>query len=168
MPSIIKAYFCAIMFKNKILLGLFLIVGAFSSCKKDTYNAEEQLKIDDKLIVDFIAKNGIPAIKHSSGLYYQILAPGTGSTTFMSSTNVSVNYEGRLLNGAIFDKPTTTAIFPLGNLILGWQIGIPLIQKGGKIRLIVPSTLAYRNTSPGAGIPANSVLDFTIDLINAQ
>lgn len=156
------------MFKNKILLGLFLIVGAFSSCKKDTYNAEEQLKADDKLIVDFITKNNIAAVKHSSGLYYQIQAPGTGSTTYMSSTNVSVNYEGRLLNGVLFDKSTTTATFPLGNLIVGWQIGIPLIQKGGRIRLIIPSTLAYRNTSPSSAIPANSVLDFTIELINAQ
>jgi FKBP-type peptidyl-prolyl cis-trans isomerase len=156
------------MFKNKILLGLFLIVGAFSSCKKDTYNADEQLKADDKLIVDFIAKNNIAAIKHSSGLYYQIQAAGTGSATYMSSTNVSVNYEGRLLNGTVFDKSTTTATFPLGNLIVGWQIGIPLIQKGGKIRLIIPSTLAYRNTSPSSAIPANSVLDFTIELINAQ
>ncbi len=156
------------MFKNKILLALFLIVGAFSSCKKDTYNADEQLKADDKLIVDFIAKNNIAAIKHSSGLYYQIQAAGTGSATYMSSTNVSVNYEGRLLNGTVFDKSTTTATFPLGNLIVGWQIGIPLIQKGGKIRLIIPSTLAYRNTSPSSAIPANSVLDFTIELINAQ
>ena len=156
------------MFKNKILLGLFLIVSAFSSCKKDTYNAEEQLKADDKLIVDFITKNNIVAIKHSSGLYYVIQNAGAGSATYMSSTNVSVNYEGRLLNGTVFDKSTTTATFPLGNLILGWQIGIPLIQKGGKIRLIVPSTLAYKNTSPSSAIPANSVLDFTIDLINVQ
>jgi FKBP-type peptidyl-prolyl cis-trans isomerase FkpA len=156
------------MFKTKILLVLFLIVGAFSSCKKDSYDVEKQAKIDDALIVDFIAKNSIVAVKHSSGLYYQIITPGTGNTSINASTSVTVNYEGRLLTGSIFDKSSTVVTFPLGNLIQGWQIGIPLIQKGGKIRLLVPSTLAYGNTSPGAGIPKNSVLDFTIELINAQ
>jgi FKBP-type peptidyl-prolyl cis-trans isomerase FkpA len=156
------------MLKNRLLLSLFLIVGAFASCKKDSYDAEKQLKKDDALIVDFIAKNSIVAVKHSSGLYYQILNPGTGNVNFSGSTNVSVNYEGKLLNGVGFDKSTTTVTFALGNLIQGWQIGIPLIQKGGKIRLLIPSTLAYRNTSPGAGIPENAILDFTIDLINAQ
>ena len=156
------------MLKTRFLLGLFLVVGAFASCKKDSYNAEEQLKKDDALIVDFITKNSIVAVKHSSGLYYQILNPGSGNTNFTGATNVNVTYEGRLLNGTVFDKATTAVPFQLGGLIQGWQIGIPLIQKGGKIRLLVPSTLAYKNESPGAGIPENAVLDFTIDLINAQ
>ncbi|RZK59989.1 MAG: peptidylprolyl isomerase [Pedobacter sp.] len=154
------------MLKTRMIIGLFLIVGAFSACKKDSYDAEKQAKTDDGLIVDFIAKNSIVAVKHSSGLYYQILAPGSGNTNFTSSTTVTVNYEGKLLNGTGFDKGNNS--FPLGNLIQGWQIGIPLIQKGGRIRLIIPSALAYGNTSPGAGIPKNAVLDFTIDLINAQ
>jgi FKBP-type peptidyl-prolyl cis-trans isomerase FkpA len=154
------------MLKTKILLSLFLIVGAFSSCKKDNYDAEKQAKTDNALIVDFIAKNSIVAVKHSSGIYYQIITPGTGNVTMNASTNVTVNYEGRLLNGSVFQASSGT--FPLGNLIQGWQIGIPLIQKGGKIRLIIPSALAYQNQSPSASIPANSVLDFTIELINAQ
>lgn len=156
------------MLKTRMMIGLFLIVGAFSACKKDSYDAEKQAKVDDGLIVDFIAKNSIVAVKHSSGLYYQILTPGTGNTTFTGSTNVTVNYEGKLLNGNVFDKSSAAATFPLGNLIQGWQIGIPLIQKGGRIRLIIPSALAYGNTSPSSAIPANSVLDFTIDLISAQ
>ena len=156
------------MLKTRLIIGLFLFVGVFSSCKKDSYDAEEQAKIDDGLIVDFIAKNSIVAVKHSSGLYYQILTPGSGNTSFSSSTNVTVNYEGKLLNGKGFEKSSVPATFSLGGLIQGWQIGIPLIQKGGKIRLIIPSTLAYKNQSPSGAIPANSVLDFTIDLINAQ
>lgn len=169
MLTAIKAYFCAIMLKSKIFLGLFLVVCAFSACKKDDYDAEKQAKIDDALIVDFLAKNSIVAIKHSSGIYYQTLTPAAaGENNFTSSTNVSVNYEGRLLSGAIFDKSTSIATFPLGNLIQGWQIGIPLVKKGGRIRLLIPSTLAYKNESPSSAIPKNAVLDFTIDLINAQ
>ena len=168
MLSAIKAYFCAIMLKTKILIGLFLIVGAFSSCKKDSYDAEKQAKIDDALIVDFIAKNSIVAVKHSSGIYYQIITPGTGNEVTASNT-VSVNYSGKLLDGYQFDSSSSPVSFSLsGNLIQGWKIGVPLIKKGGKIRLIIPSALAYGNTSPGAGIPKNAVLDFTIDLINVQ
>ena len=45
MPSTIKAYFCAIMLKTRILIALFLVVGVLSSCKKDSYDAEKQAKI---------------------------------------------------------------------------------------------------------------------------
>ena len=155
------------MLKTKILLVLLLAVGAFSSCKKENYDPEKQLAVDDALIKDFIAKNSIVAIKHSSGVYYQIITPGAGNVNYTGATQVTVNYEGRLLNGSVFDKSTTSATFSLGGLIAGWQIGIPLIQKGGKIRLLIPSTLAYMN-QVRTGIPENSVLDFTIDLINAQ
>lgn len=167
MLTAIKAYFCAIMLKSKIFLGLFLIVGVLSSCKKQV-SSEKQASIDDAIIVDFIAKKNIPAVKHPSGLYYQIITPGAGNTTINGSTKVTVNYEGKTLNGNIFDKSSAPATFPLGGLIQGWQIGIPLIQNGGKIRLIVPSGLAYGSSSPSASIPENAVLDFTIELINAQ
>ncbi|MCY1531998.1 putative FKBP-type peptidyl-prolyl cis-trans isomerase FkpA [compost metagenome] len=155
------------MLKQKIFLILFLITGAFSSCKKEEYNPEKQLAIDDALIKEFITKNSIVAIKHSSGLYYQIITPGNGNANFTNSTQVTVTYEGRLLNGSVFDKNTSGATFSLGNLITGWQYGIPLIQPGGKIRLIIPSTLAYMDQAR-TGIPANAVLDFTITLINAR
>lgn len=153
------------MLKNKFFLGLFLCVGVISSCKKD-YDADKQARIDDAAIVDFIAKNSIVAVKHSSGLYYQIIAPGSGNEITVANT-VSVNYEGKLLSGAIFDKSQTTATFPLSNLILGWQKGIPLVRKGGKIRLIIPSSLGYKNDAR-TGIPANSVLDFTVEVVNVQ
>ena len=155
------------MLKTKILLGLFLMVWVFSNCTKDSYNAEKQAEIDEALIVDFIAKSNILAKRDASGLYYEVLTQGSGAAV-TSSSNVTVNYEGKLLNGSIFDKSSSAVSFPLGNLIKGWQIGIPLIQKGGKIRLIVPSALAYGNSSPSSSISKNSVLYFTIELINVQ
>ncbi len=155
----------------KLKINLLLLFTAFvvllGSCSKDNFDAEKQAIKDDSLIVDFIAKNNIPATKHASGLYYQIITPGTGANPTSAST-VSVNYEGKLLNGSTFDKSSTTATFPLAQVIPGWTIGVPLVKVGGKIRLIVPSGLAYGNRSPGAGIPQNAVLDFTIELINAQ
>lgn len=154
------------MLKARILLGLFLIVGAFSSCKKEL-SPEKQAAKDDALIVEFIAKNSIVAVKHSSGVYYQIISDGSGARPTLAN-EVTVGYTGKLLNGNVFDKSNPTATFALNRLIVGWQVGVPLIKKGGSIRLIVPSGLAYGSSSPGLGIPKNAVLDFTIDLIDVK
>lgn len=145
---------------------LVAVVTVVSSCSKDDYDAEKQLAKDDALIVEFIAKNNISAIKHSSGLYYQIITPGTGVAVTAAST-VGVNYEGKLLDGTTFDKSTKMVTFPLTGVIQGWTIGVPLVKVGGRIRLIIPSGLAYANEQKGS-IPKNSVLDFTIDLLQAQ
>ena len=139
----------------------FLIVSVlFTACKKD--------EDADKQITEFIEKNNIQATKHSSGLYYQIVKPGTGSSTYPSGTKITIKYVGKLLDGTVIDdggKIENT--FVLAQLIEGWRIGIPLIQKGGEIRLIIPSELAYGSQATGP-VPANSVLDFTIQLINVQ
>lgn len=140
---------------------MLLVAG---SCKKD--DPEEQTKIDDSTILKFMSDKNIPAQKHSSGIYYQILSPGTGTISYTSNTTVSTKYTGRLLNGNVFDATTSQPIsFKLGQVITGWQIGIPLIQKGGKIRLLIPSGLAYGPAGQGP-IPGNAVLDFDIELLD--
>lgn len=152
----------------KKLLSLSLVFFlTLTACQKDSFDAKKQAAKDDSLIIDFISKNNIQAIKHESGLYYQILNPGNGASVTAGST-VGVNYEGRLLNGQQFDKSEKTIDFPLNRVIEGWTIGVPLIKVGGRIRLIIPSGLAYGNNSPDGSIPKNSVLDFTIDLLYAN
>jgi len=156
----IKSLFLRIMVKFKYLSVILLFVFALSSCKKDE-DAEKQ-------ITKYIQQNNINAVKDPSGLYYQIIKPGSGTTTINSNTNITIKYEGKLLDGTVIDngggKENT---FRLGDLIEGWKIGIPKIQKGGEIRLIIPPTLGYGSRNAGP-IPANSVLDFNIQLTNAQ
>ena len=153
--------------KTNLVLMFTALVVLLGSCSKDNFDAEKQAVKDDSLIVDFIAKNNIPATKHASGLYYQIITPGTGASVTAAST-VSVNYEGKLLNGTTFDKSKEAIKFGLTQVIPGWTIGVPLVKVGGTIRLIIPSALAYGNQSPGGAISKNAVLDFTIELINTQ
>ncbi|MEJ7692056.1 FKBP-type peptidyl-prolyl cis-trans isomerase [Daejeonella sp.] len=149
--------------KNLLLL-IFPLMLVLGSCKK--IDAEEQANIDDSTILKLISDKGIVAQKHASGLYYQILSTGTGSIAYTTNTTVSTRYTGRLLNGTVFDGTTSQPIsFKLGQVIAGWQVGIPLIQKGGKIRLLIPSALAYGPEGQGP-IPANAVLDFDIELID--
>jgi FKBP-type peptidyl-prolyl cis-trans isomerase FkpA len=151
---------------------LFLIsVVSLSSCLKqgvDPYaQAQEQLVKDEVVIKKFIADNNIPALRHQTGVYYQILEPGTGNHVYTANSKATTNYKGRLLNGSIFDQSTAPISFPLGNVIAGWQIGVPLIQKGGKIRLLIPSGYGYGASGSGS-IPSNAVLDFDIELVDVQ
>jgi len=148
-----------------------LIVGllAFSACKKEPEPIDrralafEQYGKDTLIIRKFIADNNIPAVKDSVfDVYYQIIEPGTGTVVPTRNSIVTVAYKGRLLNGTVFDESTSLR-FTLGNLITGWQLGLPKIKEGGKIRLLIPSGYAYGPQANGR-IPANSVLDFDIEL----
>lgn len=159
----------------KNLFFLLIPVVLLASCLNDDSWKEyeerqkiilEQLAADTTLIVNYLQEKNLPAIKHDSWIYYHIADSGTGSKPNIYST-VSVQYKGYLLNNNVFDETTDgkTAMFYLGNLIGCWQIGLPLIGKGGKIILYSPSYYGY-GTSANAKIPANSVLVFEISLID--
>jgi FKBP-type peptidyl-prolyl cis-trans isomerase len=125
----------------------------------------EQLEIDKKLI---IAANTDAKNIHD-GVYYTILKEGTGRQVSVNDT-VTAFYKGYLLkDGSVFDgtkdKP---AVFPLKRLIIGWQIGVPLCKVGGKVKIIIPSALAYSIRTRGAKIPPNSVLVFEIEVVDAK
>lgn len=152
---------------RKIVVLCALIVLSFTGCMKEKgcKTVDPETEVDQ--ILSFAAFNGIDSIiKHNSGIYYKVLAPGYGANPTATSW-VSVNYTGKLLNGSQFDKSSSPVGFSLTNVIEGWQIGIPLIKKGGKILLFIPSAYAY-GCNGGNTIPPNAVLYFEVDLINVQ
>lgn len=157
------------MSKIKGLLLLICLATVFTACKKNKpFDVEAQFTADTTAIANYVKVKGLTVIKHSSGISYQILAPGTGSVSYTKSTQISADYQGKLLDGAVFDDSKGTPIsFSLGGVIDGWQIGIPLIQKGGKIRLFIPSYFGYGPNGTGP-IPANAILDFTITLADVK
>ena len=106
--------------------------------------------------------------QHSSGVLLEIVNGGAGMTA-SSSSKIFVKYEGRLENGTVFEtQPDETQTgWILGTLIPGWQISIPLIQEGGKIRVVIPSSLAYGCEFRG-NIPSNAILYFEIELVDIQ
>ncbi len=146
---------------KRYILLFALVIGAFSSCKKDSFDPAKQAATDDAAIQAYIKANNITATKDPSGLYYQVITPGTGSYPNMNSL-ITGSYTGKLLNGTVFQSGPISSS-PLSGFIQGWQIGIPHINTGGRILLLIPSALGYGNTANGS-IPANSVLIFTIDL----
>lgn len=154
------------------LRGLLLLVctaGCLVACKKTkSVDVEAQFTADTIAIRSYVKANNITVQKHSSGIFYQIINPGTGNVTYNSSTQVSADYQGRILDGAVFDDSKGEPItFALGRVITGWQIGIQLIQKGGEIRLFIPSLYGYGAGGQGPIAP-NSILDFTIKLSDVK
>jgi FKBP-type peptidyl-prolyl cis-trans isomerase len=119
----------------------------------------------------YLKENGAkPGVKTTaSGLQYEVLVAGTGESPTPDNT-VKVHYEGRLVNGQVFDSSIardTPAEFGLSQVIAGWTEGLQLMKAGGKTRFTIPSDLAY---GPGGtrGIPPNSVLVFDVELLEVK
>lgn len=105
----------------------------------------------------------------ASGLQYQVIKPGTGAKPGKTS-KVKVHYEGRLINGTVFDSSIARGeplTFPLDQVIPGWTEGLQLMQEGAKYRFFIPAKLGYGDIGAG-NIPPNSVLIFDIELIKIE
>ncbi|SDM74763.1 FKBP-type peptidyl-prolyl cis-trans isomerase [Daejeonella rubra] len=125
---------------------------------------------EDFTIRKYLESNSLTGFtRTTTGLYYKIGQPGTGSPITVDSTIVA-NYTGKLLNGAIFDRALagSEATFTLNSLVQGWRQAVPLIKQGGSIRLIVPSSLGYGLDGSSPSIPAFSALDFDITVTDVK
>jgi FKBP-type peptidyl-prolyl cis-trans isomerase len=102
-----------------------------------------------------------------SGLRYRKVS-GTATGPRPSPTDtVTIHYVGRFIDGSEFDSSVARgepATFPLGNLIRGWQEGVPMMAVGDRYEFAIPYTLAYGPNGRGP-IPGGATLVFTIDLI---
>jgi len=153
------------MQKLVVISFLFLSMVLGISCNKDTSCTPKTVASEVATMQSFATTNGLTVQTHSSGLLYQIVNPGSGLTPTLTS-RVSVRYTGKLMNGTIFDSNNGVPVqFLLNQVIAGWQLGLPLIKKGGTIRLIIPSSLAYGCNATGP-IPGDSVLYFEIELVD--
>jgi FKBP-type peptidyl-prolyl cis-trans isomerase FkpA len=162
---------------NKILMALkkiilipvlIAMVAAVPGCSKDKSCSPNPPSSEAPQITAYAVANGINATAHASGLYYEIISQGSGESPSANS-NVYITYTGKLLNGTVFDQQNTVNVkgWPLSGLIEGWRIGLPLIQKGGRIKLIIPSALGY-GCEAHETLPGNSVLFFDITLVDIQ
>ena len=122
-------------------LALFMLI---AGCSKDDKVMDGELTIED-----IVVGEGTEAVKHSI---------------------VTVNYTGWLEDGSKFDSSLNPGREPFrftvgaGQVIQGWDQGIPGMKIGGKRKLTIPPSMGYGNSDNGA-IPANSVLIFEVDLL---
>lgn len=142
--------------------------------------ADAQLKVDDKKLQEYFAKNNIQAVKGTLGTYVQILQPGTGPN-IDTTVLVQTNYTGRVMDSTkAFDSNTDPSfghVEPLNvnmtnnpalgvSVIPGWTDGLKLLNKGAKAKLYIPSSLGYGAQGSGDRIAPNSILVFDIDVLN--
>lgn len=125
-----------------------------------------QLAIDTVSIDSWLASKKIQAIKDKSGMRYVITKMGKGPQPTMSST-ITFTYKGSLMaDGSVFEESSTPVVYPLSQLIDGWKICFPLMPKGTKATLYVPSSLGYGPTGYQPDIPPNANLIFEVELID--
>lgn len=162
----------------RFLLSALCVVVLATSCLKSEdnrgcpYNPTTKVAPDaeQNALATYLDTNGIQAVKHPSGFYYQILNPGTGTDSIGLCSQIQVTYTGRLLNDTIFDKQTNV-VFVLGELVEGWRKSIPMLRKGGEMKLYIPPALGYgsedvKNRDGVVVIPANSVIKFDVKLVD--
>lgn len=151
--------------KNLLILLLIGVITVIS-CKKDdpcepsTFKAPEAETNALRTILD---NQNIDYTEDPRGFFYVITKAEAGEKPDICS-RVRVKYELSLMNGNVIET-TPDVTFQLGGLILGWQMGIPLIGKGSTITLYLPPALAYGDQST-SNIPANSNLIFEIELLD--
>ena len=153
--------------KRNVLLAFLVAPLLFAACGKTSEPCVPATVASEKAaMVAYCTANNITYTEHASGILYEIVAPGLGVKPTLSNT-VSVVYTGKLLNGTQFDASANPVSLLLSGVIQGWQIGIPLINKGGRIKLVIPSSLAYGCTGKGS-IPANAPLYFEVSLSDVR
>jgi len=153
-----------------LLVGIALLSACSKSDKTDPQSTACAVKAEYKndssatqraLMVAYCNNNGITYTIHPSGILYQIITLGD-TAKYNLCTPLSMTYTGKLMTGIQFDKGTIT--YALKDLIVGWQIAVPLIGKGGKMKMVIPSSLAYGAQGSPPVIPSNAPLYFEMAL----
>ena len=156
------------------IFTLIFIISTQMGCMKSGSSAEnntctvtvqyvpDRNTAQNTAMVAYCVANNITYTTDTSGILYQIITAGATAKPTLCET-LSMTYTGKLLNGTQFDAGTIDK-YSLSQLIVGWQIAVPKIGKGGRIKILIPSSLGYGSQGAGSTIPPNSPLYFDIVL----
>jgi FKBP-type peptidyl-prolyl cis-trans isomerase FklB len=175
LESFIRGYLDATL-KGDTLLSpqqVQAVMGKFQKEMMDKQNmdmenqSKEVKEAGQKFLDENKKKDGVKVT--ASGLQYKVLKEGNGEHPTAEST-VTVNYEGKFLDGKIFDSSYERgepATFPLNGVIKGWTEGVQLMKPGAIFEFYIPSDLGYGDNGYG-GIPGGSTLIFKVELISIK
>lgn len=159
--------FLALLFLSFITVTLVGCLGSDDDATTPRVCEEGLISVEEFAAADTLSYTELD----DTGLLYYIEEPGTGDKAQITDSLVFA-YRGAVTNGRVFDqRPVDNPLrFKLNRLIQGWQLGIPLIAEGGKIRLLIPSELGYGergscNSLGQCSICPSSDLVFDIELI---
>ncbi|MDY6905787.1 MAG: FKBP-type peptidyl-prolyl cis-trans isomerase [Thermodesulfobacteriota bacterium] len=131
-------------------------------------HARENLEKQNAFLVENKDKEGVITTK--SGLQYKILKKGNGDHPTITD-NVKINFEGRLLDGTVFDSTRARggpATVRVKGTIPAWGEALQLMREGAEYRFFVPSALAHGKTGTipeGGVIGPNQMLIMDIELL---
>lgn len=121
--------------------------------------------------IAFLTENGKKkdVVTLENGLQYLVLKQGNGPTP-KESDRVKTHYQGKLLDGTVFDSTLDLepATFGLDEVIPGWKFALTRMKVGDKWRIFVPAELAYGVQGAAPDIGPNSVLTFEIELLGIE
>ncbi|WP_116107753.1 FKBP-type peptidyl-prolyl cis-trans isomerase [Lewinella sp. IMCC34191] len=151
----VPAYIWALFF------GAILTV---SACSQDDCQGSD-MDIDEYVTAKIDSLGGDTSMLNR--LIYIIDEPG-GTERPTATSQVEVTYTGKTTEGDEFDSTGDVPVtFPLDQLIQAWQIGLPLIGRGGRIRMFVEPRLAY-GANEAANLCPNTALIFDVQLIDFE
>ena len=140
--------------------------------KKQQEEFKQVSEDNAKAGADFLAKNkkekGVVVLPN--GLQYKVVKAGNG-TPPKANDSVTVDYEGKLVNGQVFDstyKRGKPATFKVSQVISGWQQALKMMKPGAEWMLYIPSDLAYGKQGVGGPIGPNETLIFKVHLISVN
>lgn len=137
-----------------------------TSLQKDLLSAQEiSVRQEMESIEAFVERSGWQMQETGTGLRYQIYhRNGSASPKIGPGDAVRLSYTLRLLNGSLIEeyKPDSPRTFILGksDMIAGLAEALPLLRKGDRARILVPSHLAYGFSGDGSRVPARATLLF--------
>lgn len=155
---------------SKLTIIAAFIMLVFNACNKQE-TAQQKYDKEQATLQKYISDNNITTVPSYTGLYYIETLPGplTGEKASYGRM-ITVNYEGRFLDGTVFDASNGTPFsfrVGYGMVIPGWDEGVTYMRDGGKATLIIPSSLGYGSYGSGT-IPGYTTLVFDIEITNVQ
>jgi FKBP-type peptidyl-prolyl cis-trans isomerase len=124
------------------------------------------VKANQEYLEDNAKKDGVKVT--ASGLQYRVIQQGDGSRPADGNAEVEVHYEGKLIDGTVFDSSYQrgeSISFFLNQVIPGWTEGVQLMPIGSKYEFVIPSELGYGQRGAGGVIPPNATLIFEVELL---
>ena len=121
---------------------------------------------EEAFLAENAEKEGVQTTE--SGLQYKVIQEGDGVSP-AETDQVQVNYEGKLLDGTVFDSSyerQQPATFGVNQVISGWTEGLQLMKEGAKYEFYIPADLAYGQRGSGPKIGPGETLIFTVELLD--
>jgi len=147
-----------------------LAIKSEAEVRKEAEAAADAFKNEQLAFLENNAKHEGVSVTES-GLQYRVIEAGKGEKSPSATSDVTVHYAGKLIDGSEFDssyKRGAPASFPLNGVIGGWTEGLQLMKEGDKFEFFIPYELGYGARGSGRNIPPFATLIFTVELISVD